>query len=69
MIDVFADEPKPFQDLYKNKKSVNAFGIELPVLGLRDLIDLKNDSNRDNDLFDVKQLEKKLEGENGKRSK
>lgn len=57
LIDIFAEEPLPYTELYKNRLDVNAFGITIPVVGLNDLIKLKQQAGRTKDLFDVKMLE------------
>ena len=62
VIDVFANEPKPFLELEKNKLTVKALGIEIFVLGINDLIEMKQQAGRDKDLYDIKQLRKKLHG-------
>ncbi len=59
-IDMFVQEPKPFAELYQNRFVVKAFGAEIPVLGLKDLIEIKRAAGRDKDLFDISQLEKKF---------
>lgn len=58
MIDVFVDEPRPFNELEKNKVEVKAFDVTIPVMGLDDLIAMKREAGRETDLFDVQQLEK-----------
>ena len=57
-IDIFVREPKPFDELYKNHKDVNAFGLTIPIVGIEDLIELKLEAGRDKDLYDVKLLKK-----------
>lgn len=61
IIDVFVHEPKPFAELKKNAIYISAFGIRIPVTGLRDLIEMKKSAGRDKDKFDVAQLKKKLQ--------
>lgn len=58
MIDIFVEEPRPFDELEKNKMEVKAFDVTIPVLGLKDLIAMKKEAGRETDLFDVRQLEK-----------
>jgi len=58
IVDIFVQEPKPFSELEKNKLEVQAFGITIPVLGIGDLIEIKQKTGRDTDLFDVQQLKK-----------
>lgn len=57
IIDIFVDEPSPFEELAERKKIVSAFGIDIPVVGRADLIAMKKQAGRDKDLFDVHQLE------------
>ena len=59
IIDVFVDEPKPFDELFTRRTSIRTYGIEIPVIGVEDLKDLKRAAGRDKDLFDLSQLEKK----------
>lgn len=58
IIDVFVEEPRPFDELERNKVEVKAFDVTIPVIGLEDLIDMKKKAGRETDLFDVQQLEK-----------
>lgn len=58
VVDIFIQEPKPFEELYKNRLEVKAFNSVIDVLGKSDLIEMKKDAGRDKDLFDVQQLEK-----------
>ena len=58
-VDVFVEEPKPFDELAARKLAIKAFGVAIDVIGLDDLIDLKSSTGRDKDLFDVDQLRKK----------
>ena len=58
VIDIFVEEPKPFNELDKNKLEVQAFGVTISVVGIDDLIEMKKNVGRDTDLFDVQQLEK-----------
>lgn len=56
LIDIFVEEPKPFAELDKNKIEIAAFGVTIPVLGIDDLIEIKEKAGRSTDLFDVQQL-------------
>ncbi|OGQ07798.1 MAG: hypothetical protein A3G32_03395 [Deltaproteobacteria bacterium RIFCSPLOWO2_12_FULL_40_28] len=60
LVDIFVREPMPFQKLYKGRKNVKAFNIIIPVLGILDLIKLKEAAGRDKDLFDIKILKKMI---------
>lgn len=61
VIDVFTEEPRPFAELKKNRMMVKAFGIEIPVVGLKDLIEMKKKAGRDRDLYDINQLKKLIQ--------
>lgn len=58
VIDIFSEEPIPFDQLWNQRLEVNAFGIKIPVLGKNHLIELKKRSGREKDKFDVEQLNK-----------
>ena len=58
IIDVFVEEPRPFEQLWDNRFEIKAFGQTIRVLGRDDLISIKREAGRDKDLFDVKQLER-----------
>ncbi len=58
-IDVFVQEPSPFEELYQRRLEVKAFGSVIHVIGKEDLIQMKRIAGRDKDLFDIQQLEKK----------
>lgn len=60
LIDIFVREPFPFEKLYQRRKKVRAFGIVIPVLGVKDLLALKLKAGRDKDLYDIKLLKKKV---------
>lgn len=59
VIDVFTQEPIPFNALWSRRLEVDAFGSKLKVLGKTDLIALKKKAGREKDKFDIQQLEKK----------
>ncbi|MBF0106769.1 MAG: hypothetical protein HQM16_15770 [Deltaproteobacteria bacterium] len=59
LIDVFVEEPMPFESLYQNRLVVEAFGVTIPVVGIDDLITMKQNTGRDKDLFDANMLRKK----------
>jgi nucleotidyltransferase AbiEii toxin of type IV toxin-antitoxin system len=56
IIDVFVREPIPFEEAYRRRKEVEAFGAKIPVLAIEDLIVLKELAGRPKDLYDVAQL-------------
>lgn len=57
LIDVFVDEPLPFEELYGRRVDKPAFGTEIPIMGITDLITLKKRAGRPKDLFDLSYLE------------
>ena len=59
VIDVFSEEPAPFDELFSRRLELAAFGTTIPVVGKNDLIQMKRLAARDKDLFDIQQLEKK----------
>lgn len=56
-VDLFVDEPLPFADALDRAERVILGGVEVPVLGLEDLIALKRRAGRAQDLADVEALE------------
>lgn len=58
VIDVFSEEPWPFDELESRQFHVRAFGTTIPVVGKADLIAMKERAGRDKDLFDIAQLRK-----------
>jgi hypothetical protein len=60
VVDVFVEEPSPFEQLFRNKIEVQAFQVKIDVIGVEDLIEMKKKAGRDKDLFDIEQLKKKL---------
>lgn len=59
LIDVFVEEPKPFAEMDRQKLIVKAFGAKIPVVGLNDLIELKQQAARPKDLLDIQMLKEK----------
>jgi len=59
LIDIFAEEPKPYDELYKDRLEVQAFGVTIPVISIDDLIELEQQAGRDKDQLDIKMLKKK----------
>ncbi len=57
LIDVFVNEPFPFEEMYGRKKEHEAFGIKIPTVSLDDLIAMKQNAGRPKDLFDLSYLE------------
>jgi hypothetical protein len=60
IVDVFVKEPLPFGQLYKRRKDVKAFGTTIPVLGIQDLVFLKESADRPKDQFDIYALKSLL---------
>lgn len=57
LIDVFVDEPMPYEEVKRQKKVVEARGIPIPVLSVKHLKQLKRISARPQDLADIEALE------------
>lgn len=58
IIDLFSEEPLPFNELWDGRLEVVAFGIKIPVIGKQHLIELKKRAGREKDRFDIEQLKK-----------
>jgi len=56
IVDVFVSEPIPFIDIYPRRLEIKAFDMCIPVVGLDDLIEMKQIANRDKDQYDIKML-------------
>jgi len=65
-IDVFIDEPIPFAEAFKRKKTLAAKDVKINVISFDDLITLKERAGREQDISDIKML-KELGGKNGKK--
>lgn len=59
----FIEEPLPFNELDQRKSIRRAFGIEIPILSIQDLIFLKKDTGRPKDQFDIDELKKLSEND------
>ncbi len=57
LVDVFVNEPIPFEAAYGRREKVNIEGVEVSVIGAEDLITLKKQSGRPQDLEDIKALQ------------
>ena len=64
MVDMFVDEPKPFERMYQKRKVVSVKGINVPLVSVDDLIFLKKKALRGKDCDDIVQLKviKKRDG-------
>lgn len=56
-IDIMTENYIPFDESYKRRKNVKAWGITIPVVSIEDLIKLKKISGRPQDLADIEALE------------
>lgn len=56
-VDVFVDEPIPFEDLYERAGGVDLGGITVRVASIQDLISLKRAAGRPQDDADIEALE------------
>lgn len=63
LIDIFVEEPSPYDELEKNKLVVEAFGAKIFVVGLEDLLALKKSAGRPKDLLDIELLRERHERE------
>lgn len=66
-VDVFAQEPMPFEQLRTRARLVQVEDVEVPVASRQDLIALKRAAGRRQDLADIEALEalERLEGTDG----
>ncbi|MBU4312978.1 MAG: hypothetical protein KJ706_09700 [Candidatus Omnitrophica bacterium] len=56
LIDVFIYEPLKFGSVYKNKKLIKAGRINVPIISIKDLKNLKKIAGRPQDLADIEAL-------------
>ncbi len=66
LIDILLDFSIDFNLAAKRKKVVRAKGISIPIVGLDDLIQLKRNSGRPQDLADIAALEQLAISEHGR---
>ena len=59
-IDIVIHSPIPYKDLKRNAVNINLSGIDVPTVGIEDLITMKSSSSRKQDLADVENLKKLL---------
>lgn len=66
-VDVFVEEPFPFEDAYRRGVRVDLGGAQVVIASIDDLIQLKRAANRPKDLEDIAALEAiaRLEGGDG----
>lgn len=63
MVDVFVQEPYPFDELYQRRYDVQVGDATVAVLGAEDLIALKEAAGRAKDLYDIKLLKDRRDDE------
>src|SRR3990167_3742523 len=56
VIDVFVEHPRPFEEMFKNKKTMAIGKNRIHAVGLEDMLYLKNKANRPKDEFDIRFL-------------
>lgn len=61
LVDIFVREPMPFAELYQRRVDCEVFGITIPIIGIKDLITLKEVAGRTKDLYDIKMLKDRLD--------
>lgn len=55
-VDLFAENPKDFEELHQRGKSVSLHGLDVRICSIDDLIELKTASGRAQDLLDIQAL-------------
>lgn len=58
VIDVFVYHPKPFVEMERRKKNIKAGRFVIPIVSIDDLIYMKKEAGRKQDLSDVRVLNK-----------
>ncbi len=61
VIDVFVKHPLPFESMYKRRELVKVGRMNISVIGVRDLIKLKQKANRLQDISDIRALKQVLQ--------
>ena len=64
-IDVVINNPLDYEKAIKNVKCIRSKRIKIPVAGIKDLIKMKKNTKREQDISDVRYLKKLLEYEKG----
>ena len=62
-IDILFDLPLPYGELRQRSVAVDLQGVRVPVVSIRDLIELKRASGREQDAADIRYLEVVLKGD------
>jgi len=57
IIDVFVYHPRPFEEMYKERKSTDLLGQRIHAAGLQDMLFMKRKAQRPKDEFDIRFLE------------
>jgi predicted nucleotidyltransferase len=60
-IDLVVDSPIPYAELKKRAVKIELEGVSIPIVSIHDLIELKKNAGREQDLADVESLELVLE--------
>lgn len=60
VIDVFVKHPLPFEAMYQRRSLIPIGDVEIPVIGIPDLIKLKKRANRLQDKSDIRALQEVL---------
>lgn len=55
-IDIIIEQSTEFSELDKKKNIIEVWGMNIPVISIDDLIEMKKTANRDQDLIDIKRL-------------
>jgi hypothetical protein len=59
IIDIFVEEPKPFEEMYKDRLVSDVFDVKINVVGYDDLVEMKKKAGRPKDQIDLLELEKR----------
>jgi predicted nucleotidyltransferase len=57
-VDIMTSNPINFDDSYQERKTTKAWGVNISLIGKKDLIKLKEIAGREQDLADIENLEK-----------
>ncbi len=58
LIDVFVKEPIPFSEMWREKENIRIENIEVPVVSIEHLLQLKQAAGREQDLSDIDALQR-----------
>jgi predicted nucleotidyltransferase len=65
LVDVLIKNPLDFEGMYGRRKTINAGGIDIPVVSIADLVKLKKIPGREKDLEDLRSIKKMMEIRDG----